>query len=154
MGRQLRYTSNAPFRSIACDFGPAPPAGPSGHDLLGQPGVVCPSPFKPVGWGYPPFRRGTSSRYVLANRRVLAGRPAPTCDQCPCLDRGRHGPLDVMGTDFGHRVICVDRDAEKVAALARGEMPIYEPGLHDLVRSNVRAGRLSFSTTLPQARSR
>jgi UDPglucose 6-dehydrogenase len=35
--------------------------------------------------------------------------------------------------DFGHHVICVDKDAEKVAALVRGEIPIYEPGLHDLV---------------------
>src|SRR6202163_2287980 len=50
--------------------------------------------------------------------------------------------------DFGHHVVCVDKDAEKIAALTRGEIPIYEPGLHDLVRSNVRAGRLSFSTTV------
>jgi UDPglucose 6-dehydrogenase len=50
--------------------------------------------------------------------------------------------------DFGHHVICVDKDAAKVAALQRGEMPIYEPGLEDLVASNVRAGRLSFTTDL------
>jgi UDPglucose 6-dehydrogenase len=50
--------------------------------------------------------------------------------------------------DFGHHVICVDKDVDKIAALMRGEIPIYEPGLHDLVRSNVRAGRLSFSTTV------
>jgi UDPglucose 6-dehydrogenase len=50
--------------------------------------------------------------------------------------------------DFGHHVICVDKDADKIASLTRGEIPIYEPGLHDLVRSNVRAGRLSFSTTV------
>src|SRR5687768_1927060 len=50
--------------------------------------------------------------------------------------------------DFGHHVICVDKDAGKVAALQRGEMPIYEPGLEDLVASNVRAGRLSFTTDL------
>src|ERR1700676_3341260 len=50
--------------------------------------------------------------------------------------------------DFGHQVICVDTDAGKIQALERGEIPIYEPGLKDLVGSNVREGRLSFSTTL------
>jgi UDPglucose 6-dehydrogenase len=50
--------------------------------------------------------------------------------------------------DFGHQVICVDMDAAKIEALERGEIPIYEPGLKDLVGSNVREGRLSFSTTL------
>ena len=44
---------------------------------------------------------------------------------------------------FGHHVICVDKDAGKIAALERGEMPIYEPGLDDLVAANVRAGRLT-----------
>ena len=50
--------------------------------------------------------------------------------------------------DFGHHVICVDKDAGKIAALKRGEMPIYEPGLDDLVAANVRARRLSFTTDL------
>src|SRR6187431_3177508 len=50
--------------------------------------------------------------------------------------------------DFGHHVTCVDKDAGKIAALHRGEMPIYEPGLDDLVAANVKAGRLSFSTEL------
>jgi UDPglucose 6-dehydrogenase len=50
--------------------------------------------------------------------------------------------------DFGHQVICVDQDAAKVAALNRGEIPIYEPGLDDLVASNVRGKRLSFTTEL------
>ncbi len=50
--------------------------------------------------------------------------------------------------DFGHDVICVDKDAAKIAALERGEIPVHEPGLPDLVRSNVKAGRLAFSTTL------
>jgi UDPglucose 6-dehydrogenase len=50
--------------------------------------------------------------------------------------------------DFGHHVVCVDKDAGKIAALHRGEMPIYEPGLDDLVAANVKAGRLSFSTEL------
>jgi UDPglucose 6-dehydrogenase len=50
--------------------------------------------------------------------------------------------------DFGHEVTCVDTDAGKIAALKRGEIPIYEPGLDDLVAGNVRAGRLSFTTEL------
>src|SRR5246127_3306549 len=48
--------------------------------------------------------------------------------------------------DFGHQVICVDKDAEKIAALKRGEIPIFEPGLAELVQSNVRQGRLEFAT--------
>jgi UDPglucose 6-dehydrogenase len=53
--------------------------------------------------------------------------------------------------DFGHDVICVDKDAGKIAALERGEIPIFEPGLDDLVASNVKAGRLSFTTSLAEA---
>ena len=52
--------------------------------------------------------------------------------------------------DFGHHVTCVDKDANKIAALKRGEMPIYEPGLDALVANNVRAGRLSFTTDLKE----
>ena len=50
--------------------------------------------------------------------------------------------------DFGHNVTCVDKDAAKIAALQRGEMPIYEPGLDDLVAANVQAERLHFTTDL------
>ncbi|MGL4313221.1 MAG: UDP-glucose dehydrogenase family protein [Sphingomonas sp.] len=50
--------------------------------------------------------------------------------------------------DFGHDVICVDKDAAKIDALLAGRMPIYEPGLDSLVASNVSAGRLAFSTDL------
>jgi len=50
--------------------------------------------------------------------------------------------------DFGHHVVCVDKDADKIAALSRGDLPIYEPGLQALVQSNVREGRLRFSTGL------
>src|SRR5436305_7645791 len=50
--------------------------------------------------------------------------------------------------DFGHHVVCIDKDADKIAALSRGELPIYEPGLQALVQSNVREGRLKFSTGL------
>jgi UDPglucose 6-dehydrogenase len=47
--------------------------------------------------------------------------------------------------EFGLQVICVDNDADKVAALRRGEIPIYEPGLEEVVSRNERAGRLSFT---------
>jgi UDPglucose 6-dehydrogenase len=50
--------------------------------------------------------------------------------------------------DFGHRVVCVDKDSGKIADLDAGKMPIYEPGLDALVETNRRAGRLSFSTDL------
>ena len=53
--------------------------------------------------------------------------------------------------DFGHEVTCVDKDKAKIAALERGEVPIYEPGLNDLVAANTRAGRLKFSTDLSGA---
>jgi UDPglucose 6-dehydrogenase len=50
--------------------------------------------------------------------------------------------------DFGHEVICVDKDEAKIAALRNGQIPIFEPGLDDLVETNVKAGRLSFTTDL------
>jgi UDPglucose 6-dehydrogenase len=54
-------------------------------------------------------------------------------------------------SDFGHQVVCVDKDEEKIAALTRGELPIHEPGLADLVASNMSQGRLSFATDLKSA---
>jgi UDPglucose 6-dehydrogenase len=53
--------------------------------------------------------------------------------------------------DFGHVVTCVDRDASKIAALQGGKMPIYEPGLSNLVENNVREERLTFSTEFAAA---
>lgn len=53
--------------------------------------------------------------------------------------------------DFGHNVVCVDKDAGKIARLVRGEMPIFEPGLDELVGRNVKEGRLEFSTGLASA---
>ncbi len=54
-------------------------------------------------------------------------------------------------SEFGASVSCVDQDAAKIAALQRGEMPIYEPGLAALVAANAAAGRLSFTTGLAAA---
>ncbi len=57
----------------------------------------------------------------------------------------------VSGTcfaDFGHDVVCVDLDQRKIDALLAGIMPIYEPGLAELVAANVKAGRLTFTTDL------
>jgi len=54
-------------------------------------------------------------------------------------------------SDFGHEVVCVDRDAGKIARLEAGEIPIYEPGLEDLLARNVAAGRLRFTTDLVAA---
>ena len=50
--------------------------------------------------------------------------------------------------DFGHEVVCIDKDPAKIAALNAGVMPIFEPGLAELVATNARAGRLSFTTDL------
>lgn len=60
----------------------------------------------------------------------------------------------VCFSDFGHDVTCVDLDAAKVAALRAGQVPIYEPGLDDLMARNVEAGRLSFTTDLQTAVAR
>jgi UDPglucose 6-dehydrogenase len=54
-------------------------------------------------------------------------------------------------SEFGVDVTCVDKDAEKIERLSRGEMPIYEPGLDHLVASNMAAGRLRFTTDLTAA---
>ncbi|HEX8062069.1 MAG TPA: UDP-glucose/GDP-mannose dehydrogenase family protein [Allosphingosinicella sp.] len=53
-------------------------------------------------------------------------------------------------SDFGHDVVCVDKDSGKIESLARGKMPIFEPGLEALVERNVRGGRLAFSTDLEE----
>src|SRR6267378_1707702 len=56
----------------------------------------------------------------------------------------------VTGTCFaevGHEVICVDNDANKVKLLKEGGIPIYEPGLEELVQKSVKAGRLSFTAS-------
>jgi UDPglucose 6-dehydrogenase len=60
----------------------------------------------------------------------------------------------VVGACFaetGNEVVCVDKDARKIRMLVRGAIPIYEPGLEELVRRNRTERRLSFTTTLPEA---
>lgn len=57
----------------------------------------------------------------------------------------------VCFADFGHNVVCVDKDEAKIARLQAGEVPIFEPGLDVLLHNNVKAGRLSFSNDLAQA---
>ncbi|MET4132853.1 UDPglucose 6-dehydrogenase [Porphyrobacter sp. MBR-155] len=52
--------------------------------------------------------------------------------------------------DFGHDVVCIDKDQSKIDRLHAGIMPIYEPGLEALVETNVKAGRLSFTTSLAE----
>ncbi|MEH2476400.1 UDPglucose 6-dehydrogenase [Nitrobacteraceae bacterium AZCC 2161] len=54
-------------------------------------------------------------------------------------------------SDFGHHVICVDSDREKIAALNNGEIPIHEPGLAELVASNMKQGRLAFVNDMKSA---
>jgi len=57
----------------------------------------------------------------------------------------------VCFSDFGHDVVCVDKDPAKIARLNAGEVPIYEPGLEELMARNVEAGRLSFTLDLAEA---
>ena len=57
----------------------------------------------------------------------------------------------VCFSDFGHEVVCVDKNPQKVEMLERGEVPIYEPGLDRLMAKNVEAGRLSFTGDLKTA---
>ena len=57
----------------------------------------------------------------------------------------------VCFSDFGHQVVCVDKNPRKIEMLERGEVPIYEPGLDELMARNVEAGRLSFTGDLAGA---
>jgi UDPglucose 6-dehydrogenase len=54
-------------------------------------------------------------------------------------------------SEFGHHVVCVDKDGGKIADLNAGRIPIFEPGLDEVVAANVKARRLSFTSTLPEA---
>lgn len=60
----------------------------------------------------------------------------------------------VSGTcfaEFGHNVVCVDKDASKIERLKKGEIPIYEPGLEDLLKRQIEAGRIRFTTDIAEA---
>lgn len=59
--------------------------------------------------------------------------------------------VGVCMADMGHTVVCVDNDEGKVSALLAGRVPIYEPGLDQLLERNVREGRLSFTRDLAKA---
>ncbi len=54
-------------------------------------------------------------------------------------------------SDMKNRVICVDNDVEKIKMLTRGKVPIFEPGLDEIIRRNAAAGRLTFTTSIPEA---
>lgn len=57
----------------------------------------------------------------------------------------------VCFSDFGHEVVCVDRDPEKITRLQAGQVPIFEPGLEGLLQKNLAAGRLTFTNDLAAA---
>ncbi len=60
----------------------------------------------------------------------------------------------VSGTcfaEFGHTVVCVDKDADKIERLKKGEVPIYEPGLEELLKRQIDSGRIEFTTDIAQA---
>jgi UDPglucose 6-dehydrogenase len=57
----------------------------------------------------------------------------------------------VCFSDFGHDVVCVDKNPDKIARLQAGEVPIFEPGLEDLMAKNVASGRLTFTLDLAEA---
>ena len=57
----------------------------------------------------------------------------------------------VCFSDFGHNVVCVDKDNQRVENLKKGIIPIYEPELESLLNKNVKAERLSFTTSLEES---
>src|SRR5262249_55556020 len=59
----------------------------------------------------------------------------------------------VCMAEFGHDVVALDSDAQKIARAARGEVPFFEPGLEPLLRKNLEAGRLRFTTSYEEAAS-
>ncbi len=67
------------------------------------------------------------------------------------MGAGYVGPVSgACFADFGHHVTCIDKDAERITVLYRGDIPIFEPGLPELIEANVRQDRLAFSA-IPSA---
>ena len=97
------------------------------------------------------------ARTALVRMRLpYANRMIPTCpSKCMRVAMIGSGYVGLVSgacfADFGHRVVCVDKDAGRIASLTKGELPIYEPGLPELVARNAAQGRLSFSTDLKGA---
>ena len=91
-------------------------------------------------------------RSVLQASWLAPEERAETQHQVAVVGTGYVGlTLGTCLAECGHEVICIDIDAEKIARLNRGIIPIYEPGLSELVQSNAQEGRLSFTTSLEQA---
>src|SRR5205814_7615751 len=105
-----------------------------------------------------------------ARRSPALGRGRPPPHRTFCYDSPRfpawgalHVDIAVIGTgyvglvtgaglaDFGNDVVCVDVDVNKIDALKKGQIPIYEPGLDKIVSRNVGEGRLNFATDLAEA---
>ena len=57
----------------------------------------------------------------------------------------------VCFSDLGNKVICVDKDKDKINLLNKGKIPIYEPGLDEMLKRNFKFGRISFSTNIDKA---
>ena len=103
-----------------------------------------------------------------ASSAMLRATGAPSEESVEVLERRAHGSrrkmrIAVLGTgyvglvagagfaDFGNEVTCADLDADKIERLRRGEIPIFEPGLDRLVASNLKEGRLAFTTNVAEA---
>jgi hypothetical protein len=106
---------------------------------------------------YPPELGAPQGRLSgLADAFLQAGHTVSVLTAMPNYPSGRihagYGGL-VAGTCFaesGNDVVCVDNVAEKIESLRQGKVPIYEPGLEELIRRNVTEGRLTFTTELAE----
>src|SRR6516162_7738236 len=110
-------------------------------------------------WGLPLQSDGTHARAAeetdrpaAAARRYRGGDQVRSGMRVAMIGTGYVGLVSgACIADFGHQVTCVDQDSTKISALNAGEIPIFEPGLADVVRSNVEEGRLAFTTVLGES---